>query len=409
MRESLLAVARKSLFVGGGLCLPLVLSASPALAHPVAVPPQATLQTSRTIEHWGSYTGGDQGDRTLRPKAMNLPGPIAQIATSNSTEYALLTNGTLYAWGLGTNGQLGDGNDRDSFGAPVQVRFPFGVRIASIPTDVMPFDTALAVDTQGNVWGWGLNQNGELCLGNTRSYSTPQRLPFSRVTAVAGAGAHALYDSNGFVYACGSGRDGELGDGGQSSSTRPVRVQNLAGGSVSTLVASYANSGALLNNGAYFDWGYDGAGQLGNGTVNQPADVPVQVPLPGAVAQVALGGSLFSNGQTIVMLTDGNLFAWGNDSAYQLGNGQTGTFPSPIRIEPPNGVSYVALATGGNTSYGISDTGEVWAWGAGGQGQIGNGTTHGAKLPVPVAGGAAQISATAGDVAISLQGGGSQP
>jgi alpha-tubulin suppressor-like RCC1 family protein len=406
MRESLLAVARKSLFVGGGLsalCLPLVLSGSPALA---AVYSQVTPQLSSTIEHWGTYTGGDAGDRTLRPESLSLPGPVAQIATSNSTEYALLTNGDLYAWGLGTNGQLGDGNDRDSFGSPVQVRFPFGVRIASIPTDVMPYDTGLAVDTQGNVWGWGLDQSGELCLGDNQSYSTPQQLPFFNVTAVAGAGEHTLYDANGTIYACGSGRDGELGDGGQTSSNTPVRVQNLGGQPVTTLTASYSNSGALLSDGSYYDWGYDGAGQIGNGTVNQSADVPVRVSLPGPVAQVALGGSLDSNGQTIVMLTDHSLYAWGNDSAYQLGNGRTGTYPSPIQIQPPNGVTYVALASGGNTSYGISDTGEVWGWGAGGQGQLGNGTTQGSSTPIPVANGAAQISATAGDAAISMSGGG---
>ena len=59
----------------------------------------------------------------------------------------------------------------------MKVRFPAGVKIASLPIDVMPFDTGLAVDTKGHVWGWGDNQGGELCLGNQTSTS---RLPGCR-------------------------------------------------------------------------------------------------------------------------------------------------------------------------------------------------------------------------------------
>ena len=88
---------------------------------------------------------------------MTLPGKVAEVATSNSTEYALLTNGTVYAWGQGDHGELGDGATTNSFTTAVQVEFPAGVTIASLPTDAMPYDTALAVDTNGNVWGWGRN------------------------------------------------------------------------------------------------------------------------------------------------------------------------------------------------------------------------------------------------------------
>ena len=102
-----------------------------------------------------------------------MPGTVAEVGSSNSTEYALLTNGSLYAWGKGNDGQLGDGGTVNSFTTPVQVRFPAGVQIASIPRDAMPYDTALAVDTTGRVWGWGDNYGGELCLGNTKTYKTP--------------------------------------------------------------------------------------------------------------------------------------------------------------------------------------------------------------------------------------------
>jgi alpha-tubulin suppressor-like RCC1 family protein len=137
------------------------------------------------------------------------------------------------------------------------------------------------------------------------------------VTALAGASNHALYDAGGTVYACGQNVAGDLGDGSRRSSTAPVKVAGLRGRRVSELVASFANSGALLSSGKYFDWGYDRQGQLGDGYVDRSSDVPVPVPLPHPVQQVAQGGSLWDNGQTLVLLSGGSLWAWGDDWAGQ--------------------------------------------------------------------------------------------
>jgi alpha-tubulin suppressor-like RCC1 family protein len=365
--------------------------------------------TSRTVLHWGTFFGGANTftpeDMTTSPASLSLPGSVAEVATSNSSQYALLTNGSVYAWGLGNAGQLGDGATGNSFTAPVKVRFPAGVKIASLPIDVMPFDTGLAVDTRGHVWGWGDNQGGELCLGNRNKHLTPVRLPFSHVTAVAGAFDHALYDASGQVWACGLNSLGELGDGSTKPSSVPVKVKGLGPSAhVVFLAAAFANSGALLADGTYRDWGTNGEGQLGIGTQNKPSDVPVAVSLPARVRQVSQGGSAPGNGQTLALLTNGRLYAWGADRNGQLGDGKTATQSSPKLITPPSGVTYRTLATSGGTSYGISTTGAVYAWGGGGEGQIGNGTTKGSLTPVEVASGATGISATADDVLIAVTG-----
>jgi alpha-tubulin suppressor-like RCC1 family protein len=371
-------------------------------------PPPAPIvqrQLTATVKHWGAFFGDGKGvnwDIHASPADVTLPGRVAEVGTSNSSQYALLTDGRLYAWGLGTDGQLGDGRRANSFRHPVQVRFPPGVRIASIPTDAMPYNTALAVDTSGHVWGWGNNGGGELCLGRGRAHSTPVRLPLSHVTALAGASNHALYDANGTVYACGQNIDGDLGIGSTRSTGRPVRVVGLSRSPVTKLVAAFANSGALLANGQYFDWGLDRAGQLGDGRFRQSSDVPVRVRLPFPVTQVAQGGSIRVNGQTLVMLSDGSVWAWGNDRFSQLGDGRTGSRASPERIRQPAGVTYAILATGSATSYAISTTGRVYAWGVSFVGQVGDGVTRTATKPVVVASGAVAISATANDVNISV-------
>lgn len=356
------------------------------------------------VEHWGSFFGGRKGNfgTTKVPVAVTLPGKVAQVGSSNSTEYALLTDGRLYAWGLGTQGQLGDGRQRNSFNRPVRVRFPAGVRIASIPTDAMPYDTGLAVDTRGRAWGWGHDHGGQLCLGNRKPFYEPVRLPFSDVTALAGASNHAVYDDRGTVYACGQNVSGDLGTGSRSSTTRPVRVARLWGKPVVSLVASFANSGALLANGDYYDWGYDADGQLGDGKINKASDVPVKVRLAKPVVEVAQGGSLWGNGATLALLSDGTLRAWGDNWAGQLGNGQRGMRSSPTLIRPPAGVTYASLATGSATSYAVATDGRVYAWGASHVGQVGDGNGRTTLKPVLILTGATSISSTANNVVVSV-------
>jgi hypothetical protein len=406
LRESWRFVSKKSVSAKAGLC---AIAASVLLTGgcgPDSGPAGSTLKrpVTSTIKHWGSFFGGINGnfDTHTSPVAVTVPGTIAEIGSSNSTQYALLTDGSLYAWGLGTQGQLGDGRNENSFTTPVRVRFPRGVKIASIPADVMPYDTGLAVDTKGDVWGWGHNGGGELCLGNTREYRTPVRLPLSDVTTLAGASNHAVYDAGDTIYACGKNQAGDLGDGSMRDSTTPVKVAGLDGSSVVSLVASFANSGALMSDGEYFDWGYNGNGQLGDGRPGRSSDVPVRVNLPSPVSQAAQGGSIWHNGQTLVLLLDGSLWSWGDNWAGQLGDGTTVTRPSPVRISPPAGVIYQSLATGSATSYAVSTTGQVYAWGASLVGQVGNGLTRTATTPVPVASGAVSISSTANNVVISV-------
>jgi alpha-tubulin suppressor-like RCC1 family protein len=396
------------LIVGVGLCVVVAaVAVALVLAHRSTARPTGTAiggTTGGTIEYWG---GTSAQNKHLTPAALRLPAPVREVGSSNSSDYALLTNGTVYAWGLGTEGELGDGHTVNSDNTPVQVKFPAGVKIVSIPADVMPYNSAFAVDTKGHVWAWGANKGGEFCLGNRKQYNTPVRLPFAHVTVLAGAGDHATYDDDGTLYSCGNNQYGQLGNGRRQFRVSPARVAGLKGERVTSLVASWSNTGALLANGEYFDWGYNATGQLGNGTIGKPSYVPVRVMLPDAVTQVALGGSKPSNGQTLVLLSDGSLYAWGNDSTYQLGDGKTATEARPERILPPAGVTYRALASGGSTSYAISTTGNVYAWGSDRAGAVGeDGSVKAAKRPVTrpvkVESGARTISSTAGIVLVSV-------
>ena len=386
-----------------GLCSLALLAASavPAAADSASSP-------ASTAKYWGSFddTSGTSPAQTT-PFPVYLPGPVKQIGTSNSAAYALLADGSVYAWGLGANGQLGNGGTSDSVNTAVKVDFPPGVKIASIPDDVDPYDEGLAIDTGGNVWGWGTNQFGDaLCLGTQAPQLVPVKLPFSDVTDVAGAAGHAIYLSHGHAVGCGANLFGELGDGTNTPSSTPVAVKLPAGAKVTRLVAAWTNSGALLADGSYYNWGYNVQGQLGQGTTGGSSNIPLRVTLPGRVREVSQGGSLPGNGQTLALLGSGDLYAWGDGSHYQLGTGTTDTQPSPVHVPLPAGLRFTKIATSGATSYGITRGGDVYAWGYNLVGQVGNGTQADAPAPVYIIGNANGISGTNFDVAISLREGG---
>ena len=111
---------------------------------------------------------------------------------------------------------------------------------------------------------------------------------------------------------------------------------------------------------------------------------------------------MWDNGQTLVILTDGSLWSWGDNQAGALGTGTRQSQATPVEFSPPPGVRYVRLATGSKTSYAISSGGRVYAWGVSGVGQVGNGHPRTMLNPVIIARRATAISSTANNVVISL-------
>jgi alpha-tubulin suppressor-like RCC1 family protein len=370
----------------------VVLATPAAFAQPAA---------GARVAFWGRFAGSTSQHSS--PATVTLPVAVAEVATSNSAVYALLTNGSVYAWGMGTHGQLGNGRTANSLTTPVRVKFPAGVTIRSLSVNSGPWHTAFAIDTTGHVWGWGANGASDMCLGNSTQHDTPVKLPFTHVTAVAGAADHTTFDAGGILYSCGMGIYGELGDGNTAESKVPVRVRGLSGAKVTALAAGFGTAGALLSDGAYFDWGENNLGQLGDGKT-QDSDVPVRVKLPGAVSQAFAGGNDPEDGQTLVRLAGGTVYAWGAGHSYQLGDHKTANEPFPVKITPPAGVTYKAVASGGDTSYAVSTAGNVYAWGGGDAGALGDGSTSTARTPVKVESGAsALISATSHVVAVALK------
>ncbi len=395
-----------------GAALGLAACTSPAATAQPSVSPAASPQASssavpgvRTSAD-GVYRFGVAGtlgkvarlDRDRPTPVPGISGRVVQVASSNSDGYALTSDGAVWAWGVGSSGELGDGGLVAYVTRAVKVAFPPGVKITAL-ANPMPLNGALAIDSQGRVWGWGLNASSDLCLPG-RSHSRPTRLPLSHVTLAAGASTHSLFYSAGHVYACGSGQFGQLGTGSTANSAKPAAVKGLPGGvRVTALTSSWGDSGALLSNGDYYDWGYNGTGQLGDRSTSD-SDVPVEVVLSATVDQVSQGGSGPANGQTVALLSDGTVVAWGNNTHGQLGNGTTLSSAIPMSVSVPDGVIVRTVACGGYACYALDGSHGLWVWGGNANGQFGTGG-HTLAQTTPVYAGIhlTQVSVTAGNVA----------
>jgi alpha-tubulin suppressor-like RCC1 family protein len=352
-----------------------------------------TAGATTTAHAWGTTL--TKGPRVIRPREITgISGTIVQIATSNAADYALTSDGTVYAWGENEDGELGNGTTKSTYGDAVPVKFPTGVVIAHLPNP-MPYNTGLAIDTKGNVWGWGRNGGNELCISHKTDIKTPIQLPLSDVSLATGAGGHALYDEGGSLIACGVDTYGELGDGHTKDSASSQPVVGLPTGSITALTSSWQGSGAVLANGSYYDWGYNANGQLGDGHTHL-SDIPLRVPLEAPVVQAYQGGSNGSNGQTLVVLRNKTVWGWGSNSTGQLDVSRP-TYVRPVQVIPPAGVTWVWVATNGNTSYAIDTNGHVWAWGLGSRGQLGYSSKKKRSGPrqVPSLSGALQVVGTA--------------
>ncbi len=354
-----------------------------------------------TVYRWGVV--GNKGkiaqlELSTPTKIGGITGRIVQIATSNSDGYAMSSTGAVYAWGVNSFGELGDGLLTPYETRAVKVRFPAGVRIVSL-ANPMPFDAALAIDSTGHAWGWGLNAAHDLCLSGL-VHVRPEKLPLRRVSLATGARTHSLIYSEDTLYACGSGDAGELGNGSTATVSVPTPVLGLPKRQrITELTSSWEGSGALLADGSYYNWGYNAAGQLGDGTTTDRA-VPVKVELRSPVAHVFQGGSGPLNGQTIAILNDGSVWTWGNNDRGQLGTGSETSSDLPVRVHVPRGVTFADVASGGYASYAIDTTGRLWAWGDNRNGQLGTGPGRSYEtVPVAVAVRLSQVSATAQNVA----------
>ena len=206
--------------------------------------------------------------------------------------------------------------------------------------------------------------------------------------AVPAASAAAAPGSGQVLYAVGINSFGELGDGTTTASTSPVLVSGLPG-TVTQVAAGFETSAALLADGTVWTWGNDYYAGLGYGYTGGIVSTPQQVPGLPRIAAIAMS----SGGDSYAVAANGSVWAWGDNTYGQLGDGTTTTSYSPVQVHGLTGI--VNVASGPDYALALRQDGTVWAWGSNGDGNLGDGTTTSHLTPEQVPGltGIAQVVA----------------
>ncbi len=348
-----------------------------------------------SVVFWGRDADGQAarasspGRVITAPVVLDLPGKALRVALGESTEYALLEDGTVVAWGTNDEGQLGNG----AMGASGQLGiYPkpsiTPVRVTGL-ADITQIEAggkhAMALRKDGTVWAWGSRDNAAIGDGKPTTLRPLRAIGPTRVSGLEGITQIAVgysynlaLGSDGRVWSWGSNSEGELGVGTRDTGWLPAvvtgldRVVAIAAGSGAS---GKGISGAVRDDGTVWMWGTNTSAQMGNGEGPMSPDDPGARNLrPVQVNGVAGAKSLsIGFGHVAALLGDGTLRMWGHDGWGQVGVGTTGFYQKkPVKVTGISSVSAVYL--GGPHSFAVRADGTLWIWGvsfSAGQGVIG--------------------------------------
>jgi alpha-tubulin suppressor-like RCC1 family protein len=342
---------------------------------------------------WGQGDYGKLGNGTtgykVAPEPVAMPAGVSftSISTGSSHTVALTASGTAYAWGMNVRGHLGNGTTRGS-SVPVAVKMPAGVTFAAVSAAGMH---TVALTTTGTAYAWGGNPYGQLGDGTREDklVPTPVALPagVQFASIVAGMVHTVALTTDGQAYGWGVNYDGRIGDGTDILRTEPAAVAMPTGVSFVSISPGWYHTVALATTGAAYAWGDNSSGQLGNGSTTSSLR-PEPVIMPGGVRFASISTYQWT---AVALATGGDAYSWGANNTGQLGNGSTVNALTPTAVIMPEGQSsFVAISSGDYHTVALAGTGQAYGWGQNRYGQVGNGTVDWSgpiTSPVAVVGG----------------------
>jgi alpha-tubulin suppressor-like RCC1 family protein len=299
--------------------------------------------------------------------ALTLPvlGSAKQPTFSAGETHSLAigTDGSLWAWGDNIDGQLGDGTMTDQ---PTLTPKHIGTATNWLTVSAGT-KYSLGIKADGSLWAWGEDHNGQLGDGATTDLVVPTRVGTQTGwVAVAAGNRHSLaLKSDGSLWAWGNNDKGQLGDGTTIERHLPTRI--AADRSWVAIAVGMTHSLALSSDGSLWAWGDNTDGQLGDGTTNAVL-VPTRIGTGNDWAAVTAEA-----GHSLALKSDGSLWAWGSNRSGELGDAGAGAGKIPSRIG--TGTDWVAVNTAFFHTLALKSDGSLWAWGENENGQLGDGTT----------------------------------
>ena len=281
----------------------------------------------------------------------------------------------LMTWGANSNGQLGD-NTVTSKSSPVQT-IACGANWKQISC---VYNSTVAIKTDGTLWTWGFNNNGQLGDNTVTSKSSPVQTIAGgtnwKILSRGGIYHMVAIKTDGTLWTWGYNVYGQLGDNTGTSRSSPV--QTIAFGTNWMQVSAGTSfTAAIKTDGSLWLWGNNAYGQLGDNTVLRKSS-PVQTITRGNNwKQVSCGDT-----HTVAVKTNGTLWSWGDNSSGKLGDNTTAARRSSPVQTVAFGTNWKQVSAGYYSTAAIKTDGTLWAWGYNAGGQLGDNTTTNRSSPV---------------------------
>ena len=319
------------------------------------------IKSDGSLWAWGSNSSGQLGDGTYtnRLAPIFITDNVVCVAAGLYHTLAVKSDGSLWAWGSNSSGELGDGT---SIGRTTPVKIMDDVALVAAGTS-----HSLAIKSDGSLWTWGYNSHGQLGNGTSVSSKNPVKVMDNVISAAAG-GFHSLaIKDDDSLWAWGNNTNGQLGDGTTVTRNTPTKVMDnvvsISGGQEHTL--------AIKSGFSLWAWGSNTNGQLGDNTSS--SNIPVKI-MDNTVRMVA--GTYY----TFAVKNDGSLWTWGQNNYGQLGDGTI------INRSTPMSITNSSNLVGANTRHAITvkTDGSLWAWGYNNDGQLGNNSNVSSLIPIQI-------------------------
>jgi len=357
----------------------------PTANDPVIASGGTIIAGNYTLKARAFITGWTDSDVATATYTLTGAFTPAVVSAGANHSVVLRDDGTVWTWGLNSLGELGDGTTTSPRSIPGIVNGLTGITAISAGADF-----TLALRNDHTVWAWGYNGSGQLGDGTTTQRTLPIQVSgLTGATAVAaGAEFSVALKSDGAVWAWGKNTAGQLGDGTTTQRTQPVQVSGLTG--MVSVMAGDTHVLALKSDGTVWAWGDNTASDLGDGTtINR--STPVQSSLPSAMTRVGAGSSI-----SFALDAAGNVWAWGSDALGQLGVGfESGWVSSPTQIGSFDSLAGVEGGLG--FALGARTDGTAWSWGNNSQGQLGDAAAESRRsAPAQISGLGSILSLSAG-------------
>jgi alpha-tubulin suppressor-like RCC1 family protein len=331
---------------------------------------------------WGLNITGHLGDGTTTKRSSPVQTVAGgsnwkQLASFQNGMAAIKTDGTLWMWGYDNEGELGD-NAIIQKSSPVQT-VAGGTNWKQVSAGI---GTVYAIKTDGTLWAWGTNTSGQVGDNSIANKSSPVQTVSGGAnwkTIAAGGDFASAIKTDGTLWTWGNNA-GNLGDNTIVKKSSPV--QTVSGGTNWKMVAAgYSHTLAIKTDGTLWTWGYNYYGQLGDSTVVDKSS-PIQTIASGTNWKQVSGGSHSS----AAIKSDGTLWLWGYNTYGGLGNSAVAHKSSPVQTVS-GGTNWKQVAVG-YTTMAIKTDGTLWTWGLNNNGQLGDSTIVRKSSPVQtVAGG----------------------